>query len=87
MEKLYVVRRRASDMEIAGTIYISTRKNKKYMIELSNGDKIHFGDSRYKDFLDHKVEIRKIRFHNRFKNIKGYNNKKSGLYYSRKLLW
>jgi hypothetical protein len=28
----------------------SNRKNKKWVAEFDNGDKIHFGDNRFKDF-------------------------------------
>jgi hypothetical protein len=28
----------------------STRQNKKWVAEFDNGEKIHFGDSRFKDF-------------------------------------
>ena len=31
----------------------SPRMNKKYVVTLPNGNKVHFGDSRYEDFLTH----------------------------------
>lgn len=65
----------------------STRQDKKYMITLLNGKVIHFGARGYEDFTTHKDEERRVRFHNRFKNNKGYSNPESGLYYSARLLW
>ena len=48
---------------------------------------IDFGSRFNEDFLDHHDEQRRIRFHQRFQNNKGYNNPLSGLYYSSRLLW
>lgn len=86
-----------------GRVYISPNKNKKYYIirkSVKNGKpvftKIHFGDSRYPDYLDYltdkntnleEAKKRRELFHKRFKNHKDYNNKDSPLYYSQILLW
>jgi len=86
MSKLDKVKAKAKSLGISGKITISTRKEKKYAIENQHG-KIHFGAKGMKDFLDHNDSKRKERFHSRFKNNKGYNDKNSGLFYSRKLLW
>ena len=86
MDKLQKVRDIASRKRIKGKIVMSTRKDKKYMI-LINGKRIHFGAKNYSDFLDHKDKKRRNNFHNRFRTNKSYNNKLSGLYYSRMLLW
>jgi len=45
-------------------VYISTRKDKKYMI--SDGHKIiHFGQMGYEDYTKHKDEKRRDNFRNR----------------------
>lgn len=76
----------AKNKNIQGNINISTAKGKRFVIE-NNYGKIHFGADDMDNFLIHKDEKRKKAFHNRFKNNKGYNNPKSGLYYSSRLLW
>ena len=51
-------------------LYISTRKNKKYM--LFNGCKtIHFGQLPYEDFTKHKNKTRRKNYLIRSTNIKG----------------
>lgn len=59
-------------MKIYGkNVFLSTRKNKKYMILDDNNKFIHFGDIRYKDFTSHKDVIRAMRYRKRMENIKG----------------
>jgi hypothetical protein len=50
-----------ADRYNVGTIYPSTRNNKKYMI-ISNGKRIHFGDPNYADYTGHKDETRRNNF-------------------------
>jgi hypothetical protein len=51
-------------------LYISTRKNKKYM--LFNGCRTtHFGQLPYQDFTKHKNKTRRQNYLKRAKNIKG----------------
>lgn len=58
-------------------LYISTRKNKKYM--LYNGCKqIHFGQLPYEDYTKHKNKTRRQNYLQRSKNIRG--NWKSDYY-------
>ena len=83
-----------SDAKYLKTLDISTRKNKKYMINV-NGKWIHFGDKRheqYKDstplrvysYLDHKDPVRRARYYMRH----GFTtNKNSAKYWSNKYLW
>jgi hypothetical protein len=52
-------------------VYLSTRKNKKYMIETDEGKFIHFGDIRYEDFTYHKDIDRQKKYLSRASNIKG----------------
>lgn len=68
-------------------IVISPVKTKKYRVILDDGSHIDYGAANMSDFLIHKDEERRIRFHQRFKNNKSYNDPKSGLFYSRFLLW
>ena len=39
---------------VAKDLKYSPKMNKKYLVTLPNGDKVHFGDARYEDFLTHK---------------------------------
>ena len=53
-------------------LFKSTRKNKKYMIFDKDQNKfIHFGDSRYEDYLKHNDEKRRNRYLTRALNING----------------
>lgn len=70
-------------------IYISNRKNKKYMVQDPKGKWVHFGQLGYQDFTHHKNLIRKNRYLIRSTNIKGNwkNNKYSSNNLSINLLW
>ena len=53
-------------------IYISDRKDKKYMIyDLNNDKHIHFGSILYEDFTKHNDEVRRINYLKRALKIKG----------------
>jgi hypothetical protein len=52
-------------------VYLSTRKNKKYMIKNDYGEMVHFGDIRYEDFTYHKDITRQQNYLTRATNIKG----------------
>jgi hypothetical protein len=52
-------------------VYISNRKNKKYMISDNSGKLVHFGDSRYADFTVHKDTERRARYLARATKIAG----------------
>jgi hypothetical protein len=72
------------------TIYLSTRKDKKYMILDKNTNKwVHFGSLLYEDFTKHADLIKKNRYLNRATNIKGdwKENKYSPNNLSINLLW
>ena len=68
----------------------SDAKNKKYMV-LIDGNKIHFGDSRYEDFTTHKDEVRKQRYIKRHEKREEHLWNKEGIktpsFWSRYLLW
>jgi len=52
-------------------LYISTRKNKKYMIKTPNDKWIHWGDVRYEDLTRHLDPIRRESYLRRATNIPG----------------
>jgi hypothetical protein len=53
-------------------IYISSKKDKKYMVEDPNTNKlVHFGQMGYEDHTKHQDEKRRQNYLNRSKNIRG----------------
>jgi len=68
-------------------IIVSPLPAKKYRILFNDGTHIDFGSRAHSDFLQHRDEDRRQRFHNRFKSNKGLNDKTSALYFSSRLLW
>jgi len=68
---------------------ISTRKNKKYMIQDHQGKWISFGQLPYSDYTKHQDDERRRRYLLRASNIKGdwRNNKYSSNNLSIHLLW
>jgi len=68
-------------------VYLSTRKNKKYMIKDDNNRFQHFGDIRFSDFTKHKDEERRNNFKNRNKRWANNENKFSPAFLSYHLLW
>lgn len=71
----------------------SNRKDKKYVVKLSNGKKVHFGSPRYADYLTHKDKERRCNYLRRAKKIVNkngeltYNNPESANFWSIYLLW
>jgi len=77
-------------LEIYGKpTYLSTRKNKKYMIEDDEGRFRHFGDIRYHDYTKHKDAIRAMSYRKRMSKVKGNwrNDEYSPNILSLRLLW
>jgi ribosomal protein L31 len=68
-------------------ITTSPLKSKKYRIYLNDGSHVDYGSAGMSDYLIHQDKKRRARFHQRFQGNKGYNDSKSGLYYSKLLLW
>ena len=70
----------------------SDRKNKKFKVLTKNGV-IHFGDSRYEDFRQHKDKKRQESYCKRAKGItnkkgeKTYKDKNTANYWSLNYLW
>jgi hypothetical protein len=52
-------------------LYISTRKDKKYMIETPEGKTVHFGQMGYEDYTKHQDEERRNNYLKRATKIKG----------------
>jgi hypothetical protein len=72
------------------TIYRSTRKNKKYMIQPPNSMRwVHFGQIPYEDFTKHKDTKRRRNYLTRSARIRGdwKKDKYSANNLARKILW
>lgn len=71
----------------------SNRKNKKFKVLVDNNKIIHFGDSRYEDFTQHKDKKRQVSYCKRAKGITDkngnltYKNKNTANYWSYFWLW
>lgn len=67
----------------------STRKNKKFMVLKPDGTNVHFGDTRYEDFTQHKDKERQENYLARTSEIKGdwRKDKYSANNLSRSILW
>ena len=92
MSKLRKVNLIARDLGISERIEESSRESKKFMVRY-NGKLIHFGESGYEDFLDHKDEDRRRRYLKRAKGIKDgqgrltYRNKNKANFWAVHILW
>ena len=70
----------------------STRKYKKYVVTYK-GKKIHFGDTRYQDYTQHKDKTRRDCYRARHKKVllsngkPAYKDKTRPAYWSFVLLW
>jgi hypothetical protein len=66
----------------------SDRKGKRFVMEMpSLKHSHHFGSDVGKTFIEHGDLKKKSAWIARHKNDKGYNNKHSGIFYSKNLLW
>lgn len=71
----------------------SNRKHKKHQIVTPSGKTVHFGDTRYEDFTQHKDTTRQVSYCARAMAIKNKEgrltafDKESANYYSTLLLW
>lgn len=70
-------------------VYISNKKDKKYMVKTPENKWIHFGQMGYEDFTKHKDEERRRRYLARTANMRGNwkDNKYSANNLSRNILW
>ena len=77
----------------AESLDYSTQKNNKYMVTLKSGKKVHFGSTKYVDYLTHKDKDRRDKYLARATKIKNkqgeltYNNPESANFWSVHLLW
>ena len=66
----------------------SNRKGKRFVIIMpSLKHRHHFGSDVGQTFIDHQDEKKKLAWIARHRMDKGFNNKHSGIYHSRMLLW
>lgn len=72
-------------LKMGYTIGMSSRKNKKYMVQTPT-KWVHFGDMRYEDFTKHHDEDRRMRFLKRNWKWASYD-KYTPAYLSFMLLW
>lgn len=70
-------------------IYISSKPDKKYMIQKPDGKMVHFGQMGYEDYTKHNNLKRQQLYLKRTSNIKGNwrNDKYSPNNLSRNILW
>ena len=67
-------------------LYLSSSKNKKYMVFDEDGKKIHFGSLLYQDYTKHKDKKRRENFRNRNRKWKDAD-KYTPAHLSYYLLW
>ena len=67
-------------------LYLSSSKNKKYMVFNEDGKKVHFGSLLYEDYTKHKDKKRRDSFRNRNRKWKDAD-KYTPAHLSYYLLW
>ena len=66
----------------------SDRKGKRFVIIMeTRGHKHHFGSDVAKTYIDGRTDRERDAWIARHRNDKGWDNRHSGIYYSRHLLW
>ena len=65
----------------------SPRKAKRYRIIFDDTSYVDFGAKNGRTLIDGRTQLERQAWIARHKNDKGYNDPKSGIYYSRMLLW
>ena len=91
--KFDLLKYRAINLYGAKDLEYSNRMNKKYMVTLKNGKKIHFGDDRYEDYLIHLNRKRRTKYRKRASKIKDkhgnltFNDPNYANFWSYHLLW
>ena len=92
MSKLDLIKKKAHNLGLKGTIKVSKTKNKKYDY-VENNKKTSFGAKGYQDYLDHKDNERRKNYRKRHSGIYTKEGKKaigikgSPAYLSYNLLW
>lgn len=88
----YISKAKQKAKSLGIEIYSSNAKNKKFYT-IYQGKKIHFGDNRYEDFLQHGDKKRRELYRARASKIKDkkgnytYLDKTKPNYYSYHILW
>ena len=65
----------------------SKNMGKRYVIIMSKDMEHHFGSAGGKTYIDGRSDVEKDAWIARHKGDKNYNNKHSGIYWSKNLLW
>lgn len=66
----------------------SGNKWKKWTVtDIETGKKIHFGDSRFEDYTQHKDPLRKERYISRHAPRENWNDPQTAGFWARHLLW
>jgi hypothetical protein len=70
-------------------LYLSTKKDKKFMVENPDGTMVHFGQIGYEDFTKHQDDKRRHNYLTRTAGMRGdwKNNKYSANNLAREILW
>jgi hypothetical protein len=70
-------------------LFVSTKKDKKYMIQAPDGKWVHFGQMGYEDFTKHLDPIRRNNYLVRTANMRGdwKDNPYSANNLAREILW
>ena len=83
--------RRMADKYLGKSVplYLSDKKDKKYMVKEPNGKWVHFGAMGFEDFTKHQDPIRRQSYLARTANLPGQwkSNKYSANNLSRNILW
>ena len=69
------------------TLQKSPRKYKRFRITFDDDKFVDFGADGARTFVDGRTEKERLAWIARHKNDKYYNDKRSGIYHSRMLLW
>ena len=69
------------------TLKDSTRKDKRYMLDMGKGMNHHFGSATGQTYIDHQDDAKKRAWIARHQGDKNWDQKHSGIYHSRYLLW
>lgn len=93
MSKLDRVRAKARRLGFTERIDVSDRPTKKFVVTLSTGKAVHFGQKGAEDFLDHKDPERRRRYLLRARGIRDgqgrltRDRKSSPNFWSIRILW
>jgi hypothetical protein len=71
------------------TLHLSTKTNKKYMIQTPSGKWVHFGEIGYEDYTKHRDRRRRANYLTRSGKIRGHwkQDKYSPNQLARNILW